>query len=67
MVITFFKSIASGKDKPTTAIMNARAVPIGIPFVTNPCITGSIPDAFVYMGIARIVAIGTAKKLSFPK
>ncbi len=34
-VITFFKSIASGNDNPTTPIINAIAVPKGIPFATN--------------------------------
>ena len=31
-VITFLSIVASGMDKPTTAIMKAIAVPIGIPF-----------------------------------
>ncbi len=31
-VITFLSIVASGMDKPTTAIINAMAVPIGIPF-----------------------------------
>ena len=30
-VITFLSKVASGNDSPTTAIMNARAVPIGTP------------------------------------
>ena len=34
-VITFFKSIASGNDKPTTPIIKAIAVPNGIPLATN--------------------------------
>ena len=34
-VITFFRSIASGKERPTTAIIKAIAVPNGIPFATN--------------------------------
>ena len=63
-VITFFKSMASGKDKPTTPIIKAMAVPNGIPFATNTCVMGNIPDAFEYIGTAKIVAIGTAKKLS---
>ena len=63
-VITFFKSIASGKDKPTTPIINAIAVPKGIPFATNTCTIGKIPEAFEYIGTAKIVAIGTANKLS---
>jgi hypothetical protein len=35
--------MASGNDKPTTPIIKAIAVPIGIPFETNTCITGKIP------------------------
>jgi len=34
-VITFFKSMASGNDKPTTPIIKAIAVPKGIPFATK--------------------------------
>lgn len=34
-VITFFNSIASGMERPTTAIIKAMAVPIGMPFCTN--------------------------------
>ena len=32
VVITFLRSNPSGIDKPTTAIIKAMAVPIGIPF-----------------------------------
>ena len=34
-VITFFNSITSGNDKPTTPIIKAIAVPNGIPLATN--------------------------------
>ena len=34
-VITFFSSVASGRESPTTAIMKAMAVPRGMPFATN--------------------------------
>ena len=63
-VITFFNSIASGKDKPTTPIIKAIAVPKGIPLATKTWTTGSMPDALEYMGTAKTVAIGTAKRLS---
>ena len=63
-VITFFNIIASGNDNPTTPIIKAIAVPNGIPFATNTCTTGSIPEAFEYIGTANMVAIGTAKRLS---
>lgn len=65
-VITFFKSIASGRDNPTTPIIKAIAVPKGIPLATKTSTTGKIPEALEYIGTASIVAIGTAKKLSFP-
>ena len=65
-VITFLSNMASGNDNPTTPIIKAIAVPIGIPFATKTCTTGKIPDAFEYMGIAKIVAMGTARRLSFP-
>lgn len=38
-VITFFSKVASGSERPTTAIMKAMAVPIGIPLVTNTSMT----------------------------
>ena len=63
-LITFFKSIASGNDKPTTPIIKAIAVPKGIPFETKTCTTGSIPDALEYIGTASMVDTGTANKLS---
>ena len=63
-VITFFSSMASGSDNPTTPIIKAIAVPNGIPFATKTCTTGKIPDALLYIGIAKIVAKGTANKLS---
>lgn len=34
-VMTFLSSIASGKERPTTPIINAIAVPNGIPFSTS--------------------------------
>ena len=34
-VITFLSIVASGIESPTTAIIKAMAVPIGIPFCTN--------------------------------
>ena len=63
--ITFFKMIASGKDRATTAIINARAVPIGTPFAINDCTTGITPAEFVYIGTPIITARGTAKGLFF--
>ena len=35
IVITFFNSIASGKERPTIPIIKAIAVPNGIPLATN--------------------------------
>lgn len=51
--ITFFKSMASGNDRPTTPIMKAIAVPKGMPFATNTCTTGSMPDAFEYIALPK--------------
>ena len=65
-VITFFNNIASGNESPTTPIINAIAVPSGIPLLTNTSTTGNIPDALEYIGTARMVAAGTANKLSLP-
>ena len=63
-VITFFNNVASGNDKPTTAIMKAIAVPIGIPFATNTSMMGTIPAALAYIGTAKITERGTANQLS---
>ena len=63
-VITFFNSIASGNDSPTTPIIKAMAVPNGIPLATKTWATGNIPEALEYMGTANRVAIGTANRLS---
>ena len=65
-VITFFSSIASGMDKPTTAIINAMAMPIGIPFATNTCMMGKIPAALLYMGTPTNTASGTDHQASLP-
>ena len=63
-VMTFFSNVASGNDKPTTAIINAMAVPRGIPLATNTSMIGTIPVALAYMGIASTTASGTANQLS---
>ena len=41
ILITFLSKVASGIDKPTTAIINARDVPKGIPPFTNPINRGT--------------------------
>ena len=63
-VITFFNNIASGRDKPTTPIIKAIAVPRGTPLATSTCTTGKIPEALEYIGTAKSVQTGTASKLS---
>ena len=63
-VITFFSMVASGNDKPTTAIIKAIAVPSGTPLATKTCTTGTIPEALAYIGTAKITATGTAYHLS---
>ena len=64
-VITFFNMVASGNESPTTAIMNAMAVPIGTPFATKTWMMGNTPAALLYIGIPMRTASGTAKGLSF--
>jgi hypothetical protein len=65
-LITFFKSVASGIESPTTAIMNASDVPIGMPFETKTWIIGSMPVALPYIGTHRITANGIAYQESLP-
>ena len=62
-VITFFNNMASGNDRPTTAMEKAITVPIGIPLFTSTSIIGKMPAVLVYKGTPNITAIGTAKKL----
>ena len=64
-VITFFSIVASGKERPTTPIINASAVPIGTPLATNTSMTGTMPAALAYIGTANITESGTANQLSF--
>lgn len=64
-VITFLSKVASGRESPTTAIMNAMAVPMGTPFATNTSMTGTIPAALAYIGTASTTDKGTAYQLSF--
>jgi len=61
--ITFFKIKNSGKDNPTTAIINANQVPSGIHFAIKAWTIGITLVAFAYIGIHTITAIGTAKGL----
>ena len=63
-LITYFESGASGNESPTTAIMNAMAVPTGIPLATKTWMTGIIPAALAYMGTARMTDNGTAYQYS---
>jgi hypothetical protein len=48
-VITFFNMVASGKERPMIAIINAIAVPNGIPLATNTSTIGTTPAALAYM------------------
>lgn len=63
-VITFFNNVASGSESPTTAIIKASAVPMGIPLATKTSITGTIPAALAYIGTAKTTDKGTANQLS---
>ena len=53
----------SGKDKPTTAIINANPVPNGIHFAINAWTIGITLVALAYIGIQIITAKGTANGL----
>ena len=65
--ITFLSNVASGNERPTTAIINAKAVPMGTPLATNTSITGTIPAALAYMGTANKTEMGTAYQLSLER
>ena len=58
-VITFFNIVASGIDKPITAIIKAMAVPSGIPLATKTSTIGTTLAGLAYIGTARITANGT--------
>ena len=64
-VITFLSIVASGNDNPTTAIIKARAVPIGTPLATKTSIIGTIPAALAYIGTPNTTDNGTANQLFF--
>ena len=55
--------IISGRDRATTAIMNARTVPIGMPLEYSTSTRGMIPAAFEYSGIPIATATRTPKGL----
>lgn len=63
-VITFLSRVASGSERPTTAIIKDIAVPRGMPFATNTSTTGTMPAALAYIGTARTTLKGTAYQLS---
>jgi len=63
--ITFFKIKNSGKDNPTTAIINANQVPSGIHFAIKAWTIGMTLVEFAYIGIPTMTAIGTANGLLF--
>ena len=66
-VMTFFRRVASGNDRPTTAIINAIAVPNATPFDTKASIRGITPAALLYIGTARITANSTVHHCPPPK
>ena len=63
---TFLSIIISGKDNAVTAIINAKAVPMGIPLSINTATNGIMPAALEYKGIPINTAMGTAKGLFGP-
>src|SRR5664280_1512234 len=58
--------IISGRLSATTAIMNARRVPIGRPFSYKACTIGMIPAALEYSGTPMATATRTPKALPAP-
>ena len=66
-VITFLSIVASGRDRPTTAIINDIAVPSATPFCTNASTSGMMPAALEYIGTASTTARGTVHHLPEPK
>lgn len=66
-VITFLSMVASGSDRPTTAIMKDNAVPNATPFCTNASISGMMPAAFEYIGTASTTARGTVHHWPEPR
>ena len=63
---TFLKMIISGRDNAVTAIINAKAVPTGIPLSIRTATNGMIPAAFEYSDTPINTAMGTAKGLFAP-
>lgn len=57
--MTFFKIRNSGRDNHTTAIINAKPVPNGIPLTIRDWTIGIIPLALVYIGTHNNTANGT--------
>lgn len=63
-VITFFRSMASGNERPMTAIMKAMAASMATPFCTKISTIGTMPAALAYTGTATNTASGTLYHLS---
>lgn len=61
--MTFLRMRNSGRDKPTTAIINANHVPNGTHLAINAWTIGITLVAFAYIGIPTKTAIGTANGL----
>jgi len=64
---TRFRITASGRLKPITDIMKARAVPTDAPFSINVPTIGTIPAAFEYRGMPMSTAAGTDHHAFSPK
>ena len=56
---TFRRMIASGRDRPITAIMNASTVPSAAPFPSSACTIGMMLAALPYIGTPISTASGT--------
>ena len=47
-VITFLSIVASGIERPITAIIKAMAVPSGMPFATKTSMMGTMPGIGIH-------------------
>ena len=64
--IALLNRIASGRLRAAVAIIKAKAVPSGIPFLNKTTAIGTIAAQLPYSGTPRMTAIGTEKLPVFP-
>ncbi len=66
VLITCLSKISSGRDKATTDIIKANAVPTPTPLFISAPITGIMPLALEYIGIPIATAAKTANGFCGP-